>query len=103
MEKIFVTIKDIRNFLLLLLMFIIMFTLLGMELFAFRVRFDKEDRFDPDGKYYPDSTFNTFAEGFFSVFILLANDGWTTIYFNHYRAALGFTATPYFLSLLILG
>jgi hypothetical protein len=39
----------------------------------------------------------------YSVFIVLANDGWTTIFFNHYRSLAGFQATPFFLSLMILG
>lgn len=43
MEKIFVTLRDIRSFLLLLLMFMVTFTLLGMELFAYRVVFNEED------------------------------------------------------------
>ena len=103
MEKIFLTISDIKSFLLLLLMFMITYTLLGMELFAYSIKFNEDDKWDLENGEFPDSTFNNFMEGFYSVFIVLANDGWSTIYFNHYRASLGFTATPYFISLLIFG
>ena len=33
----------------------------------------------------PDSNFNNFIESVLSVFIVLANDGWSTIYFDHAR------------------
>lgn len=37
------------------------------------------------------------------MFIVLANDGWSTIYFNCYRAAGSVEATIFFLSLLLIG
>ena len=40
LSKIIVTIKDVSTFSLLLLMFMFIFTLLGMELFSHKVRFD---------------------------------------------------------------
>ena len=85
------------------MMYMVAYTLLGMELFAYRVAFNDKNEPDPNGGIYPKSTFNTFVEGLYAVFIVLANDGWTTIYFDNYRASLGFAATPYFISLLIIG
>jgi hypothetical protein len=75
-----------------------------MELFAYRVKFNDDNYLDlgPDGKY-PDSTFNTFLESFLSVFIVLANDGWTEIYFNHYRSTDPVASTLYFITLLVIG
>ena len=52
---------------------------------------------------YPDSNFNTFLDAFASVFIVLANDGWTVIFFSHYRACGSLSSTLFFLTLLILG
>lgn len=76
-----------------------------MELFAYRVKFDSHDKLSLDGEdsKFPQSTFNNFAEAFISVFIVLANDGWTKIYFDHYRATDSVTASFYFLTLLIVG
>lgn len=37
-----------------------------------------------------------------SVFIILANDGWSTIYINHYRIS-GVKSTFFFISLLVIG
>ena len=80
--------KDISNFSILLFLFMFVYSLLGMELFANKVKFNEHDLpayGDEDGSY-PDSTFNSFLESFVSVFITLANDGWSTIYINHYRS-----------------
>lgn len=97
------TLKDISNFSVLLFLFIFTYTLLGMELFAYKVKFNADDEVDIENGSYPDSTFNTFIEAFVSVFIVLANDGWTTIYFNHYRV-IGVTISSfYFISLLVVG
>lgn len=97
------TFKDVSSFSMLLLMMMVTFSLLGMELFAWKVKFN-EDNFPTQGKgAYPGSTFNTFNEAMFSVFIILANDGWTTILFDHYRATSWYTAVPYFLSVLVIG
>ena len=79
-----------------------------MEFFAYRIKFDENNQplsppFDPEVGSYPDSTFNTFLEAFYSVFIVLANDGWSLIYINHFRAVSGFKSTLFFISLLGFG
>jgi len=43
LEKIVITLKDIRNFAVLMLIFMFIYTLLGMELYAYRVIFNDED------------------------------------------------------------
>jgi len=99
------TLKDISNFSILLFLFIFTYTLLGLELFAYEVKFNpitKELDLSDTGEY-PDSTFNSFWEAFVSVFIVLANDGWTKIYFDHYRASNSILASIFFISLVIVG
>ena len=65
-----------------------------MELFAFKVMFDENGAplsekqiLENNGEevlgVYPDSTFNTISEAILSVFIVLLNDGWSTIYIEH--------------------
>ena len=56
----------------------------------------------------PDSNFNNFVDSVLSVFIVLANDGWSTIYFDHaraFRAEGKSTALPsiFFIALIIIG
>ena len=95
--------QDITYFSILLILFILVFSLIGMELFAFKVKFNDADEYDPKNGHFPRSTFNQFWEAFLSVFIVLANDGWSTIYINHYRSVGSIVSTFYFLSLLIIG
>ena len=95
--------KDISNFSVLLFLFMFTYTLLGMEMFGYKVKFNSEGKVDLKNGKYPNSTFNTFTEGFASVFIILANDGWSTIFFDHYRAIGPIQALIFFMSLLIIG
>lgn len=57
------TFKDIRDFSILLILFIFTYSLLGRELFAYKVGFDSDNKpVDPlksDDISFPDSTFNT--------------------------------------------
>lgn len=75
-----------------------------MDLFAYNLNVDHSNPLsmtnDPN---YPVSTFDSFIRAFISVFIVLANDGWTTIYFDHYRASGSLPASIYFISLMIIG
>ena len=75
------------------LIFIFLFTyaLIGLELYAYRLETSVASRFD------------TFLQAFLSVFIVLANDGWTRIFFEHYRATNSILACVYFLSLIVFG
>ena len=51
----------------------------------------------------PDSNFDSFWNSTLLVFIVLANDGWTTIYFEYFRVVGGSISTLFFVSLVILG
>ena len=74
-----------------LLLFLMTYSILGKEFFAFKMAFDYDDRpvenfFDFEtGKYvkegyWPDFNFNTFMESIITVFIFLAVDGWSGVY-----------------------
>ena len=93
--------KDVSNISVLILIFVFSYTLIGMELFAYKLPTDKDIGFDDPIKRR--STFNTFIDSFFSVFIVLVGDGWTNIYFDHYRHIDIFTSSLFFMSLIILG
>ena len=85
------TIKDVSNISVLIFIFLFTYSLIGLELFAYRLERSVDSRFD------------TFLEAFLSVFIVLANDGWTRIFIDHYRATNSVVACIYFLSLIIIG
>ena len=72
-------------------------------MFAHKAKFDANYKIDMENGSSPNSSFDTFLSAFVSVFIVLANDGWTNIYYDHYRAVSGSMATSYFVILLIVG
>jgi Ion transport protein len=80
------TLKDVSTFSILLFIFMFCFALLGMELFAFRVRFADDFSLDLITGQPPDSNYDTLLNAFATVFIVLTADGWSAIYFAHYRA-----------------
>jgi hypothetical protein len=98
---------DIRDFSILLLLFVFTYSLLGREIFSFQVGFSTEtgEAVSKDNALvsYPDSTFNSFGDSMLSIFVVLANDGWSTIYLDHYRAVDGLTSTIYFIGLIMIG
>jgi voltage-dependent calcium channel L type alpha-1D len=104
------TLKDLRSFSILMVILLVTYSLIGQELFAWRVKFDmnnipiKEplENKDLEGDF-PLANFNTFNEALFSVFIVLANDEWVNIMADHYRAESGIASVPFFMSLLFLG
>jgi hypothetical protein len=105
LEAITQTVKDISNISVLMLIFIYTFMLIGMELFAYKVKFNKEQLnidMGPDGDY-PKSNFNSSLDAFLTVFIVLANDGWAKIFYDYYRGVSPTVSALYFMSLLIFG
>jgi hypothetical protein len=89
-----------------------MYTILGMEMFSNTLRFDLDGNPIPAfGEQENTSTindipnwnFNNFLSATLAVFVVLANDGWTVIYFDHFRVNGGFTSSLYFLSLIMIG
>ena len=95
--------KDISNFSVLLLLFMFTYTLLGLNIYSGKAKFNANNEPDQINGVSPSSNFDSFLSGITSVFIVLANDGWSTIFFDYYRAVSGVTAVFYFLSLLIIG
>ena len=95
------SLMDVANISLLILLLLFCYLLIGMELYAFKLPpANAEDLFISKHQ----SSFNSILESFISVFIVLANDGWSRLYIEHYR----FTNTPigstfFFFTLLIIG
>lgn len=108
------TIQDIGQITILLFIVIIMYALIGMEIFAYGISLDENDqvvdirmanntiRMGMDVTV-PDSNFNNFIEALTSVFIVIANENWTVVFISHLRAFNPFLTSVYFLSLLFVG
>ena len=88
-----IVIVKLAYLLIILLFFLMTYSILGKEFFAFKMAFDENDQpienfynFET-GKttekgFYPDFNFNTFMESVVTVFIFLAVDGWSGVYYN---------------------
>ena len=104
LKIIITTLKDISTFSILLFIFAFTYTLIGMEFFAHKAKFDENNKLDlsENGRYI-DFNFNNFLQGFLTVFIVLTGDQWSEIYYRHYRAVGGVVSSFYFLSLMLVG
>lgn len=80
------TAKDVTTFSILLALFMFTYTLLGLELFAERAKFDANNNVDPDNGTSPVYNFDYFFSAFTTVFIVLTNDSWQYMLYAHYRA-----------------
>lgn len=102
-----ITLKDINFFGLLLILFMVIFTLLGMELFAYKVKFGTDDKpimsdiMNTEGTY-PRASFNKFGLGFTTIFIVFIGEDWNSVMYDHYRAY-GIFAIILFIIIFIWG
>ena len=99
--KIGKTLKDISNFSVLLFLFMFTYTLLGMELYAYNVKFNDENEVDSNGES-PRANFDTFLEAFTTIFIVLIGEDWNQVMYAHIRAS-GHIGIIFFVSLVIFG
>ncbi len=90
-------------FSILLAIFIFIYTLIGLELFSQKVKFNDDDEVDLKNGTAPEMNFDSFLSSLYSVFIVLANDGWTIVYFDYYRGYDPILATVYMISLILIG
>lgn len=72
------SLKDISNFSVLLFLFIFIYSLLGMELFAYRIKFNEEDIADPNGESTR-TNFDEFVNSITTIFIVLIGEDWNNI------------------------
>ena len=100
--KIIVTLKDISNFSVLLFLFMFTYTLLGMELFSYKVQFDDDNNVVTTGGEYARANFNYFLKGMTTIFIVLIGEDWPSVMHDHLRAT-KFTYFLFFVPLYILG
>jgi hypothetical protein len=95
--------KDIANFAVFMSLFIFIFTLLGLELFAFKAKINNDTlEVDPNGES-PTFNFDNFLNSFSLVFIILTNDGQAAVYYNYYRTVGALPATVFFVLLVLVG
>lgn len=97
------TLVDIASFTVVLFLFMFVYTILGMEVFAEKAKFSADDKVDMiNGESIP-MNFDSFLWSFTTVFVLLTEDGWSYVFYQYHRAVGAFRANLYFISLFIIG
>lgn len=100
LAKILVTIKDVSTFSILLLMFMFIFSLLGMELFGFKVLFHEDLYSGPEDKHHdqaesPRPNFDDLVMSITTVFAIAVGDDWNYLMAMAYRAQ-GYIAIAFY-------
>ncbi|XP_024084384.1 muscle calcium channel subunit alpha-1 isoform X2 [Cimex lectularius] len=95
------SIQSIASLLLLLFLFIVIFALLGMQVFGGRFNFDKS-------KEKPRHNFDSFWQSLLTVFQILTGEDWNVVMYDGIRAyggvsSIGILACIYFIILFICG
>lgn len=101
-QKIAMSLKDIVNFSILLFLFLFTFSLIGLEVFCERVKFDNNGNVDLVNGSSPRENFDDFLHAFTAVFIILIGDNWNNIMYL-YVLALNEGAAFFFIALQIFG
>ena len=102
------TFKDVSNFSVLLFLFMFTYALLGMELYANKIKFDQynnpvdcEEDKDCLGESLR-TNFDSWVNAMITVFILIVGDDWNSYMFDYVRAT-NKNSILYFMSLVTLG
>lgn len=85
-NKMMETVKDIAIFFVLLLIIVLVFSLLGVELFSNYAKFDSSNRAVEEGGISPRMNFDNPLNGMVSVFVCLIGDSWNDIMHDIVRA-----------------
>lgn len=95
------TIMSIGNYVVLLLLFIYVFALMGMQFFAGKIRLDADGNPDSNGKTIR-YNFDTIDVTFITIFNLLIGDNWNDTMYDAMRSVSAFSAV-YFITIVIIG
>ena len=77
--------------------------MLGLELFAYKIKFNSNGEVDLVNGTSTNQNFDTFIWSFTTVFVLLTADSWSNIWLQLYRAIGPWKATIYVFSIYIIG
>ena len=101
LDSIAYTMSTIGNYVLLLGLFIYVYSLLGMQFFAGKMTYDSEGFYDPNGKLAR-ANFDTLYWASITVFQILIGDDWNIVMFDWVKS-IGIGANFYFISLILFG
>jgi hypothetical protein len=106
LEKMIITVKDISNFTVLMLIFMFIFTLLGMELYGHKIKYNNADKERPveanEHGVSPRLNFDDFFTGFVTIFIIFIGEDWNSVMYDHVRVQ-GELGIIFFILLFVMG
>jgi hypothetical protein len=96
------TMKAISPFVICLCLFMFIFSLMGMQFFGGKLKFDHVDKHDTKNGTSIRYNFDTFPRAFLSVFIILTGENWNEMMYDSMRATSNFAAF-YFIIVIVWG
>lgn len=102
LDAIAITMAQCANFIVILGLFIYVFSLLGMEIFAEHFKFDSLGRFQPVTGSVPRQNYDEIFSAILTVFQVLVGEKWNEIMYLGYQARQEI-AVAYFMFLVLLG
>lgn len=103
LDSITQTISAITYFMVLLMLFIYVFALLGMTMFAGTFKFDKDGYYDPTNGELPRKNFDNLYWSVITVFQIMVGDEWNQVMYMAIQSEGGSLAVLYFVGLVLLG
>lgn len=86
LDSIVVTIAQCANFLVILFLFVYVFSLLGMEIFAEWFKFNKKGMYDSEEGSVPRQNYDDIYSAFLSTFQVLLGEKWNEVMYQGYQA-----------------
>lgn len=102
LDSIAFTVITIKDYAILLGLFIYVFALLGESFFAGKVKFDDDGQYDPENGTPNRINFENLTDACVTVFQVMIGENWNSIMYDHMRSV-GVLSCIYFISLVILG
>lgn len=109
-QTVMLSISEIGNFAALLLLFILIYSLVGMQLLANRLHFSREngtvvvitDRQAWEVAEIPRSNFDNFYNSMVTIFQILSGENWNNVMYDSWRAR-GWVSVVFIISLIVVG
>ena len=104
LNTLWLTLVNISSFARLLALVLFIYTMVGLELFANKAAFNSSNQVVSieEGGSPPMFNFDGFMNSLFTVYVVLTNDGQSTIFYNYYRAVGASKATIFWITFVVL-
>lgn len=102
LESIILTVADIRDYTILLSLYIYVTALMGMSFFASKVKYDDDGNLDLKNGKSPRANFDWVLTALLTVFEIIIGENWNAVMYDHMRGV-GYGACIYFIIVVCTG